>query len=371
MKKNILEVNVRIIFYIPDFWAGGAQKQAALLFNELARRMPGNVMLIYVRDGPNSKWLDPSLGSVVKLEYESISDPRLFFDLARLAKSFKATHLISWLHGGDTAAGIASWIGFRTLKWIIMERDSSYPKGLKFAVREFLGKTASKIICNSDPGVEYWRRLGYPIKRLERVHNILPDHGGGNAGYVQDTVVESDDFSFVSWGRMVPQKDPLRVARAFRLIVDQGGRDNRRRQQRCLMGGDGPLLREVQIIAGKRSDENFCIPGYISDPTRYLRRTPIYVSLSKHEGTPNAVLEAVKADCLVVLSDIEEHRAVVGKSYPFLISESLSDADVALKLVEADELSSDARRQLLGEARDYLMKTRPAAVVDDFITKLK
>jgi glycosyltransferase involved in cell wall biosynthesis len=41
-----------------------------------------------------------------------------------------------------------------------------------------------------------------------------------------------------------------------------------------------------------------------------MKRADVFVSLSKYEGNPNAVLEAMACRCPVVLSDIPAHREI-------------------------------------------------------------
>lgn len=53
------------------------------------------------------------------------------------------------------------------------------------------------------------------------------------------------------------------------------------------------------------------LPGVVTDLWAKLRRAAVFVSVSLYEGCPNTVLKAMAADCLLVVSDIPAHRALL------------------------------------------------------------
>jgi glycosyltransferase involved in cell wall biosynthesis len=78
--------------------------------------------------------------------------------------------------------------------------------------------------------------------------------------------------------------------------------------------GDGPLRGELERArAALENRARIHILGYSTEVWGWLKRSSLYVSLSRFEGSPNTVLEAVACGCPVVLSDIEAHREVAAQ----------------------------------------------------------
>jgi glycosyltransferase involved in cell wall biosynthesis len=351
-----------VVFYIPDFWPGGAQKQAALLFNEVARKLEGRAMLMYVRPGPNLKWLDTQVGVVTQLKYHSLSDPRLVLDIWARAAQFGATHVVSWLHAGDTVCGMGALGLPRRYKWVVMERDSYYPPTWKFRLRELVTKKAGRIVCNSKQGAEFWLAKGVGRERLGVIQNIVPQNKASGT-YLKSSEAQ-EKMDIVSWGRLEPQKDPLRALKSLKILVEKYNLI-------CFMGGSGSLEPSVRrAIEDADIGARVLFPGYIEDPSLILKELPVFLSLSKHEGTPNAVLEALSHGVVVVVSDIEEHRAIVGQSYPFLISASQTPEEIADICFKAHQLSETERSQALSNGMKYLNEATSSSVGARFLLEL-
>lgn len=72
--------------------------------------------------------------------------------------------------------------------------------------------------------------------------------------------------------------------------------------------GDGPLM--SQCKAALLGQDNIHILGRVSDVSSYLKACDFFISTSKAEGLPNAVLEAMACGLPVLLSDIGPHKEI-------------------------------------------------------------
>ena len=70
--------------------------------------------------------------------------------------------------------------------------------------------------------------------------------------------------------------------------------------------GDGPLHERCRSIAA----ENIFFKGHVGDVNKYLTSSDCYISLSKSEGMPNSVMEALISGLPCILSDIEPHKEI-------------------------------------------------------------
>jgi glycosyltransferase involved in cell wall biosynthesis len=165
-----------------------------------------------------------------------------------------------------------------------------------------------KVVCcsnvsrNSVPAVYRWlagSRLcavqnGVDIARVDRVASTHSRRPAGQGG-----------FSVVAVSRLVDIKNPSSVLAAFR--------------DSCLAGdrltyiGDGVLRSALAAaITDSRSSQQIQLTGLLPRETVYehLLNADLFVSASRGEGLPLAVLEAMACSCPVVLSDIPPHREI-------------------------------------------------------------
>lgn len=72
---------------------------------------------------------------------------------------------------------------------------------------------------------------------------------------------------------------------------------------KLLVVGDGPLINDVKLMA----KDNIFVIGRVDNICTYLSASDTYVSFSRSEGMPNAVLEALSVGLPCILSDIPPH----------------------------------------------------------------
>lgn len=114
-----------------------------------------------------------------------------------------------------------------------------------------------------------------------------------------------DQFTVATVGRLIEIKNPCTVLEAFLQSADEASR--------LLVIGEGPLrdrlLRKGQAL---RVAKQVVMIGVIPRERVYesLTKTDLYISASRVEGLPVAVLEAMACRCPVLLSDIAAHREI-------------------------------------------------------------
>lgn len=112
-------------------------------------------------------------------------------------------------------------------------------------------------------------------------------------------------FTVIAIGRLVAIKNPFAVVNGFQLGSDASSR--------LLYVGDGPLrdsLRASSEAAGLSKQIEFT--GLIPREKvfEHLLAADLFISTSRGEGLPVAVLEAMACGCPVLLSDIPPHREI-------------------------------------------------------------
>ena len=95
--------------------------------------------------------------------------------------------------------------------------------------------------------------------------------------------------------------------------------------------GDGELRSEI-------NSDNVIITGWLSRPEvqRYFQTASIYLATSQWEGLPYAVLEAMNAQCCLVLSDCGGHRDLVKPGQNGFLFNSAEQAVAHIEWLLAD-----------------------------------
>jgi glycosyltransferase involved in cell wall biosynthesis len=180
----------------------------------------------------------------------------------------------------DKALMVAPLATFERVVFCSRSAYESLPRALKRLVRD------------------RWRVIqnGADLDRIDRAIASAP-------------VTSPDDpFTVVSVGRIEPVKDPLAVLDAYvramgtdvdsRLVFIGAGRLEEAVDARAQQLGLGDLVSLRGLVA--RDDV------FVAYAT-----ADVFISTSRGEGLPVAVVEAMAAECPVILSDIPPHREVV------------------------------------------------------------
>jgi len=132
---------------------------------------------------------------------------------------------------------------------------------------------------------------GADISRIERVIARKPKQSHAN------------NFRIVSVNRIIQIKNPFAILRAFQKNHEQG--------DELIFIGEGLLKNSLhEEIKRCQLENQVKLAGLIPRDRVYecLHQADLFVSASKGEGLPVAVLEAMFCGCPVILSDIPPHR---------------------------------------------------------------
>lgn len=144
---------------------------------------------------------------------------------------------------------------------------------------------------------------------------------------------------FISTGLLIKRKDPINLIKAFKTA-------NISDDYILLMLGDGPLIDHCRNLA----DKSIIMPGKVGNVSDYLKASDVFISASKAEGLPMAVLEAMATGLPVLLSDIEPHKEIfnmnrnIGGLFEVNNTEKLSKSINEIKHQDFDYIGGEARK---------------------------
>jgi glycosyltransferase involved in cell wall biosynthesis len=341
---------MRIANFIPTLSGGGAERQLQYVSTELARR--GHEVLVAFSHDGTSPWSADGV-SLVHLHQRSSWDPRLFTGAAALMRDWAPDIVQSWGVQMDIILGTLQMISRR--RWVLREPTSGvfYERGVKAKARCALGRAgASLVVANSRGGLAYWSRCAPRVKSV-LIANALDveaiDHVQPRAFPVRPAIL------FV--GRLEQSKNVDVLLEAVALLF----RDHPGQLVICGEGADRPRLEALAQARGLTGRVVFT--GYTESPWSYMTGADLFVSLSRFEGSPNAVLEAFAAGVPVLLSDIEAHREIADdRSAWFTPIDAVASAAAMQDIL----FQSGERRERVEEARRRACGRSIAATADDF-----
>ena len=299
---------MRILNLIPSLSGGGAERQLGYLVLELVRN-GHEVHIAYSREGPQK----PQIPGVIlhNLKSRSNYDPQLIVQLTRIIRSVKPDIIHSWILQMDILGGILSRIN--RIPWVLREPASSkaYPPSWKNRLRVMIGSYAGAIVSNSQEGDHYWKRQ-LPNSRRFIVANALQVEEINKVEAAYPTDVRNSEKPVVLFaGRLVSDSSTNKNLRNF---LESFVYVKKEKKIVGIICGAGPLRQELTMLTKElelEGDIHFLGHLPVIEVWALMKKAAVFVSLSAHEGCPNAVMEAMVCGCPLVLSDIPAHREIL------------------------------------------------------------
>lgn len=337
---------MRVLHCIPSMGGGGAERQLAYLAGELSR-IGWDVHVALLAGGPNLERLRSSGAAIHSLAARSNYDPAILHGLFRLMRRVRPDLVETWMPQMDALGGAAARLA--GVPWILRERSSepAYAATPKHWWRTAVAGGASAVISNSNGGDQYWKsRLSARVRRYV-VPNAVPveEIESARSASADETGIDPKAHLVLYVGRLSPEKNLEVLLAALRLALADPG-------VVAALCGEGPLRPSLeQRLVEDGLANRVRLPGYVSEVWSWLKRATVFVSVSRFEGQPNAVLEAMACGCPVVVSDIPAHREILDGESALLVKPDLPGAlaEALAGVLSAPEAA--ARRAARARAR--------------------
>jgi glycosyltransferase involved in cell wall biosynthesis len=320
---------VRILHCIPHLTGGGAERQLAYLAEHLARA-GHEVHIAYLTGGPAPSELEQAGVRLHPLAHKGTHDPLLLARLIGLIRRTRPDLVQTWLLQMDVLAGLAAFV-MRT-PWVLREpiTGAFWTASVKSRLRRWVTRTADAVVSNSAGGDAYWQAYK-PDHRRFVIGNAIaidaiqaaPPMSPAELGLPGDAPV------IISAGRLDEQKNLDVLIRALARVVAE-------QRVSAVIFGEGALRAQLEALVDRIGARGrILLPGFSTRFWSALKRARVFVSISRSEGRPNVVMEAMACGVPVVVSDIPAHREILDDGEALFVGAYEDPQAVAAALIAA------------------------------------
>jgi glycosyltransferase involved in cell wall biosynthesis len=299
---------MNLLCYIHSLASGGAERVLAKLADHWSQQ--GHSVTL-VTNTPTDADTYPVDAKVARHSLNSPEPSKTIVHAARNTwqRKRRLQKLLEQLHIDCVVAfmPIANYISLAAsqklaIPTIISERVHPEFLGLS-AARWHLAKrrypSARQLVVLSELSAR-WFRDHTSVSRISVIPNSisLPLQNSGGADINPDDHIPSDRRLVLSVGRLVEQKQPERVLEAYAQVIGQNS------SWHLGMLGDGPESASLRALCNSLGiAEHTTFLPHAGNLQSWYERADIFVSASKFEGSPNALLEAMACGCAVAAFD--------------------------------------------------------------------
>ncbi len=136
---------------------------------------------------------------------------------------------------------------------------------------------------NTADADEILRRASADLRSL-----TWDSESGSTSPWVEQLLSDDDTVTFMTVGRLSPEKNQARLIRAFAAVHEKNP------ATRLVIVGGGPLRSELEaLVAQLALDDSVILTGEQPNPYAFLAQADCFVMSSDYEGQPMVILEAL------------------------------------------------------------------------------
>lgn len=180
--------------------------------------------------------------------------------------------------------------------------------------------------------------------KLHVIANGIPDIVPSDAEQPIE-YFENESFNIGAIGRLSHEKNFQLLIRAMPRILDS------RPNTKLVIYGEGTERADLEALINQLSlTQTVFLPGYIEEPARLFRHADVFINCSITEGMPITLLEALRAGCPIVASDIAANKSLLTGINGATTLVSLSEEEFAHAILNMAALSPEEREVAKAEA---------------------
>jgi len=143
---------------------------------------------------------------------------------------------------------------------------------------------------------------------------------------IEEWYLNDERKCIIGIGRFSKQKDFETLIRAFHLF-------NSENQYKLVILGDGELRNDLeQLINFLNIHNDVYLPGFVSNPYKFLKQSSLFILSSRYEGLPNVLIEALYLEVLSISARCKSGPKEILKNNDLLVD--VGDFEMMAKKIE-------------------------------------
>jgi glycosyltransferase involved in cell wall biosynthesis len=296
-----------IALFLQDLDGGGAERAIVALAGEIKKH--GHDVDLVVGDA-NSDYRSEVSPAVNVVDFATRSRVSILFRLIAYLRHRKPGVVMSALDTANILLLIAARFSGHKGRTIICQRavvaasQNELALGRRILMRFFQRvyfPRADALISNSYAAAnDVQRLLGVSADKVFTIHNAIDvDRINRLASEpIKDHFIRKNQAPLiVSVGSFTERKDMGTLIKAFEMVKAQ-------RQVSLVIIGKGPERKKIEaLISNLGLNENVHLPGFDTNPYKWIAAATVFVSSSTGEGFPNVIAEALALGRPIVATD--------------------------------------------------------------------
>ncbi len=221
------------------------------------------------------------------------------FTLGGIVKAVEPDIVHSWLWYSNFLCGVSCKFGlWADIPFIASQRGDYHARYSKFRLwwtEKVIYNTADCLLTNSEQ-IQRHLHQRYPNRYIISIPNILELPAEVWTHQQKDV---SEEKLIVCVGRLAPEKGHRYLIEALGLL------NHKDISWRCTFLGEGELEAELRTLSEEHNlSDKVIFPGFCDDVYAELLKSDVFVLPSLHEGSPNALIEAMGIGMPCIASDV-------------------------------------------------------------------
>lgn len=314
-KNQLPSGPIRVLRVITRLPIGGIERKIVDVLPRLDRsRFEVSLVCIHER-GPLADELEAAGIPVEHIRFKKRWDVAALRQLADLMRRKKIDVVHSHMYRSNIPATVAAHMAGVRHVWAQVHNVGTWETGRQAFMDKFLCRWREGMIAVSeDVKRDIMERLGvsdefvrviYNGVNLDRFNRDSPAGYAAREQLRREEGVAEDEVVFLMAARLVAQKRPQDFVELCDYMLKADRRGRKFPPVRFWMLGDGPMMEELKQQAAKLSDPSrFKFFGMRSDVERFMQASDMFIMTSEKEGFSNALLEAMAAGLVPVVTEV-------------------------------------------------------------------
>lgn len=370
----------KILFFIPSFGGGGAEKVLVNLINRIDRDRFSITILTLFDVGENKQYLNSSIDykfifkkvfrgnihlfklftpellfkTMVKEDYDIIIS-YLEGPTTRIISGCKNpnTKILNWVHNEfeDTTNLIPSYRNLKELKKCYKKYDGTV----------FVSQTAKDAFAKSMPEIQKNLKVLYNTVDIDLIRDKSNEA-------VDDIVFDNKCFNLISVGRFTKQKGFERLIKIVAKLINQDGINIH-----LNLLGQGSLEQQYKTLIKEHNiEKNVTLLGYKDNPYKYVKNSDLFICSSYYEGYSTAVTESLIVETPVITTLCSGMQELLGynNEYGVVVENSDEALYEGLRQILMDRNELAELKEKAKERSKYFQTSSTVRAVEEYLDKI-